>query len=243
MDQAVAAAKTAWVTGGSAGIGRATVDLLRARGAKLGVLDLEQPSDDTPWVRCDLSDAGSVRTAGQELAAQTGLPDILVCCAGIPSFQRIEVQSDDEWQRVLGVNLTGALHCIRLCLPAMLSQRWGRIVTVASGGAVRVREGRAAYATSKAGLIALTKVAAVEGAAAGVTANVVAPGVTDTEFATAVYGDRKKVANAARASSVSNPMGVIMEPIDIAEAIAFFCRPESRYITGQVLHVSGGSVM
>jgi NAD(P)-dependent dehydrogenase (short-subunit alcohol dehydrogenase family) len=235
--------KVAWVTGGSSGIGRAVVDTLASRGASVGILDMKAPDDRVAWARCDVSISESVAKATHVLSNQLGHADVLVSNAGISLSQTIEGHSDEEWSRVLGVNLNGAFHLIRACLPAMLEREWGRIITVSSGGGVRVLPQRAAYATSKAGLIALTKVAALEGAARGVTANVVAPGLTDTGMAAAVYGDRTGAAHAVGNSLAANPMGVLLEPSDIAEAIAFLASPESRYITGQVLHVNGGGVM
>jgi NAD(P)-dependent dehydrogenase (short-subunit alcohol dehydrogenase family) len=235
--------KVAWVTGGSSGIGRSVVSILACRGASVGILDVQAPSDGGAWAKCDVSATDSVDEATRTLAERTGYPDVLVSNAGISLSQSIEGHSGEDWNRVLGVNLNGAFYVIRACLPPMLKRRWGRIITVSSGGGVRVLPQRAAYATSKAGLIALTKVAALEGAGRGVTANVVAPGLTDTGMASAVYGGQDGAHRAVGNSMVANPMGVLLQPSDIAEAIAFLASPASRYITGQVLHVNGGSVM
>jgi NAD(P)-dependent dehydrogenase (short-subunit alcohol dehydrogenase family) len=210
---------------------------------RVGILDLHGPNDDVAWAKCDVSSADSVDEATHVLAERLGYPDVLVSNAGISLSQSIEGHTSEDWNRVLGVNLNGAFHVIRVCLPPMLERGWGRIITVSSGGGVRVLPERAAYATSKAGLIALTKVTALEGAKRGVTANAVAPGLTDTGMASAVYGDQDGAHRAAGTSLAGNPMGVLLEPSDIAEAIAFLASPASRYITGQVLHVSAGSVM
>jgi NAD(P)-dependent dehydrogenase (short-subunit alcohol dehydrogenase family) len=235
--------KVAWVTGGSSGIGRATVALLERRGATVGVLDLSEPAPDIPWQACDLSDPASVSVATGSLTAVTGPADVLVCSAGINASHPVVDHPDELWQRVLGVNLSGTFHAIRACLPTMLQRRWGRIVTLSSGGAVRVLADRAAYAASKAGIIALTKSVAQEGAQHGVTANVVAPGLTDTPMAAAVYGDEGQARVAVDRSSVANPMGVLLDPLDIAHGIDYLCGPEARYVTGQVLHINAGGVM
>jgi NAD(P)-dependent dehydrogenase (short-subunit alcohol dehydrogenase family) len=229
--------KVAWVTGGSSGIGRATVELLQRRGATVGVLDLTKPADDIPWVACDLSDPQSVAGATRDLAVVTGTADVLVCSAGINASHAVVDHPDRLWQQVIDVNLSGTFYAVRACLPAMLQRGWGRIVTLSSGGAVRVLANRAAYAASKAGVIALTKAVAHEGAARGVTANVIAPGLTDTPMAAAVYGDK------ADRSAVANPMGVLLEPLDIAHGVEYLCGPGARYITGQVLHINAGGVM
>jgi NAD(P)-dependent dehydrogenase (short-subunit alcohol dehydrogenase family) len=235
--------RVAWVTGGASGIGRATTDLLAKRGARVGVIDRQAPAGGRSWVECDIADPAAVRRATAELARLTGYPDILVNNAGINLSQRIDVHTDEDWSRVLAVNLSGAFHMLRACMPPMLEKGWGRLISVSSGGAVRALPARAAYASSKAGLIALTKVAAMEAASRGVTANVVAPGLTDTEMAASVYGNRDGAKEAVAKAAVANPMGVLLDPIDIAEAIAFLASSESRYVTGQVLHVNAGSVM
>ncbi|WP_167138038.1 SDR family NAD(P)-dependent oxidoreductase [Diaminobutyricimonas sp. TR449] len=232
------------MTGGSSGIGRATVALLGARGATVGVLDRTAPADsDTAWAQCDIADAASVEQSVAELAAHTGRADVLVCSAGINASHSAIEHPVDLWDQVLGVNLTGTFHTIRACLPSMLERRWGRIVTLSSGGAVRVLANRAAYAASKAGVIALTKAVAMEAADRGVTANVIAPGLTDTPMAAQVYGDRSGAESAVGTSRVANPMGVLLSPDDIAGGIDYLCSPAARYVTGQVLHINAGGVM
>ncbi|WP_166874953.1 SDR family NAD(P)-dependent oxidoreductase [Salinibacterium sp. ZJ450] len=233
----------AWVTGGSSGIGRATVDLLRKRGATVGVLDRDEPGDGSLWAWCDISDATSVDHAVAELAAQTGAANVLVCSAGINASHAVTGHPEELWDRVLGVNLTGTFHAIRACLPSMLEREWGRIVTLSSGGAVRVLANRAAYATSKAGVIALTKAVAMETGGRGVTANVIAPGLTDTPMAAEVYGGRTGAESAVGVSQVANLMGVLLSPADIAGGVDYLCGPTGRYVTGQVLHINAGSVM
>jgi NAD(P)-dependent dehydrogenase (short-subunit alcohol dehydrogenase family) len=235
--------KVAWITGGSSGIGRATVGLLERRGATVGVLDLSEPVGDIPWQACDLSNPASVSEAVDGLTAVTGPADVLVCSAGINASHPIVGHPDVLWQRVIDVNLSGTFYAVRACFPSMLQRRWGRIVTLSSGGAVRVLANRAAYAASKAGIIALTKSVAQEGAAHGVTANVIAPGLTDTPMAASVYGDRGHVHEAADRSSVANPMGVLLDPLDIAHGVDYLCGPGARYITGQILHINAGGVM
>lgn len=233
--------KVAWITGGSSGIGRATVELLERRGATVGVLDLSEPAGDIPWHACDLSNPDSVARAADNLTEITGPADVLVCSAGINASHPVVGHPDELWRQVIDVNLSGTFYAVRACLPSMLRRRWGRIVTLSSGGAVRVLANRAAYAASKAGIIALTKSVAQEGAVHGVTANVIAPGLTDTPMAASVYGDKSQ--EAVDRSSVANPMGVLLDPLDIAHGVAYLCGPEARYVTGQVLHINGGGVM
>jgi NAD(P)-dependent dehydrogenase (short-subunit alcohol dehydrogenase family) len=236
------AGRVAVVTGGSSGIGAAVVRLLRDLGAATAALDLH-PTDDPADVRCDVGDPASVHAGLDRVRGWHGEVDILVHSAGVPLRAVIAETRDEDWDRVLRTNLTGGFTALRAVLPGMVQRGWGRIVTVSSGTAVRVNPGSAAYAASKAGLIALTKVAAMEGAAHGVTANVVAPGLTDTPMTRSAIGSDDELLATARSSGISNPMGVVLSPADIASAIAWFCLPEAVHVTGQVLHVSAGSVM
>jgi NAD(P)-dependent dehydrogenase (short-subunit alcohol dehydrogenase family) len=143
----------------------------------------------------------------------------------------------------MAVNLTGAFHVTRAVLGGMIERGYGRIVNVASGTAVRVSPGAAAYAASKAGLIALTKAVALEGAAHSVTANAVAPGLVDTPMTRRLMPTDEALSTAATSSPIANPMGTVLSPDDIAHAIHFLCQTRSGRITGQVLHVNAGALM
>ncbi|GAA3909227.1 SDR family NAD(P)-dependent oxidoreductase [Microbacterium invictum] len=233
--------RVAWVTGGSSGIGAAAAQLLAAQGATVGVLDLTEPDSSLAWACCDLADPQSVTGAAEELTRKIGPADILVTSAGINASQEVVDHPDDLWERVLAINLSGTFYAIRACLPGMIERGWGRIVTVSATGGVRVLPGRAAYGSSKAAVIALTKAVAHEGAPHGVTANSVAPGLTDTPMAADMYDN--DAGTAVKVLNVSNPMKVLLEPIDIAHGVAYFCSTEARYVTGQLLHVNGGAVM
>jgi NAD(P)-dependent dehydrogenase (short-subunit alcohol dehydrogenase family) len=237
-------ASTAWVTGGSSGIGRAVVDRLVASGCEVGVIDLADPGRiDVTYQPCDLAEPASVAAALAGLGKTAGPPEGLVLCAGVAASQPVEGHDEATWRRVIEVNLTSALLLISHVLGPMRARGRGRIVTVASGTAVRVGRGSAAYAASKAGLIALTKTVALEAAADGVTANVVAPGVTDTPMTRAAFGSREAIAHAAVEGPLANPQGAPLDPSDVAGAIAFLLGDDASRITGQVLHVNGGSLM
>lgn len=233
--------RVAWVTGGAAGIGLETARLLTERGATVGVLDLAEPVSGDTWARCDLSDPDAVHAAAAQLTSMVGPADILVTSAGINASQSIVDHPEELWERVLSINLSGTFYAIRACLPGMLERGWGRIVTISAVGGVRVLSGRAAYGSSKAGVIALTKATAREAAAGGVTVNSVAPGLTDTPMAADMYANDPDAA--VKASRVANPMGTLLDPLDIANGVAFFCSEQAKHITGQVLHVDAGAVM
>jgi 2-hydroxycyclohexanecarboxyl-CoA dehydrogenase len=242
--------RTAWVTGGASGIGLATVARLAGEGARVGVLDVDEAGAmevairyDGRGVACDVSDVQSVDAAVSTLLERGGEPDILVNAAGISMSAPVAAHDEASWERVLAVNLTGAFHVTRAVLGGLIERGYGRIVNVASGTAVRVSPGAAAYAASKAGLIAFTKAVAVEGAAHGVTANAVAPGLVDTPMTRSLMPTDEALTAAATASPIANPMGTVLSPDDIAHAIHFLCQERSARITGQVLHVNAGALM
>ncbi len=240
----------AWVTGAASGIGRAVAHRLAEDGATLGLLDVATEGLtetarqlDSTAVECDIADEGSVEAATRALEERTGAPSILVNAAGISMSGLVADHDEASWHRVLDVNLSGAFHMTRAVLSGMIERRNGRVVNIASGSALRVSAGAAAYAASKAGLIAFTKAVAVEGAPFGVTANAVAPGLVDTAMTRRLMPTDDALLAAATSSPIANPMGVVLTPEDIAHAVAFLCHPASGRITGQVLHVNAGALM
>jgi NAD(P)-dependent dehydrogenase (short-subunit alcohol dehydrogenase family) len=232
-----------WVTGGSSGIGRAVVAGAIERGDVVGILDRQPPTEPVPFARCDVADVTSVDAACAALRAEIGLPRNLVLCAGVVANAPVADHDLGVWQHVLDVNLTGALFVLRSLVGDLCAARNGRIVTVSSGSAVRVGPGSAAYSASKAGLIALTKVVALEVAPFGVTANVVAPGVTRTPMTVAAFGGDEAIDVAAVSGRLAIPQGRPIEAGDVADAVLFLASDGASRITGQVVHVNGGSVM
>jgi len=251
------AGQVALVTGAASGIGRAVAQRLARDGAAVALLDvdaagvaetervvraLETPVR-TVTVTVDVSDAAQVRAAVERAVAALGTPAILVNCAGISRGGPVAGLGLEDWERVQAVNLRGTMLCCQVVTPLMAAAGYGRVVNISSGTGVRVGPGSAAYAASKAGVIALTKALAGELATSGVTANVVAPGITDTAMTRAAFGTREAIEAAAREGRIANPMGEVLEPEDMAAAVAFFALPESRHITGQTLHVNAGAFM
>jgi NAD(P)-dependent dehydrogenase (short-subunit alcohol dehydrogenase family) len=235
--------QVAWVTGGSSGIGAAVVDVLRSGGAAVAVMDLRR-SEQTAGVRyfdCDISSADAVEAAASAIEAEVGPPDILVTCAGVSGSAPIGELADELWSRVIAVNLTGTFNVVRRVFPTMTRRRRGQIVLISSDSAVRVLPGQAAYSASKAGVVALGKVVAVEGASYGIRCNTIAPGIVDTPMSRQRWPSREDLDAAATTSAVANLMGAVLDPVDIADAVAFLCGTASRHITGQLLHVNGGA--
>jgi NAD(P)-dependent dehydrogenase (short-subunit alcohol dehydrogenase family) len=238
------AGRVAWVTGGASGMGAATVELLRARRATVGVFDVKglegAPGDHN--LLCDVADPVAVVRATEAMASAIGPADILVSSAGIFEVHALGKTSDEVWARVVGVNLTGVFNMTRAVFTGMCDRGWGRIVSIASASAYRVGMGLTAYGASKAGVVALMKGTALEGAAHGVTANSIAPGIVDTPMIRKYFPTDERMQRAASDSPVANPQQAVIQPADVASAVVFLCLPESHRITGQTLHVNGGAI-
>ena len=242
----------AWVTGAGSGIGRAIAIKLARQGARIASIDIDATAaqitcdglaSPSMAIACDVAHENSVNEACAKLEIDLGAADILVNAAGITYAQSIADHDEHAWQKILDVNLSGPFHMSRAVHATMIARQYGRIVNIASGSGVRVGAGVGAYGASKAGLIALTKALANEGAEAGVTANAVAPGLVDTPMMREHMPETETLEAAVRDSNIANPMGLLLQADDIAHAVAFLCHPDSRGITGQVLHINGGAIM
>ncbi len=238
--------KVALITGAGRGIGLATARRFLAEGWKVALLDVEgelvkqavdgltQP-DDTLALVCDVSDATSVAAAFAGVQERFGRLDALVNNAGIAVFKPVLETTDEEWNRVLAVNLTGPFLCIKAAVPLMREVGSGAIVNITSISGLRASTLRIAYGTSKAGLAHLTKQMAVELAGLGIRVNAVAPGPVDTAMAKAVHSP--EIRADYHDAIPLNRYGLEEE---LAEAIFFLCSARASYITGQVLAVDGG---
>lgn len=239
--------KIALVTGGSRGIGRAIALKLAEAGCDVAILyagredaaretveALEGMGVRAMSVRCDVSDEAQADAAVRAVTEQLGAVDILVNNAGIVRDGLTMRMRTEDFRAVLDVNLTGAFHMIRACLPGFVRRRSGRIVNITSVSGMMGNPGQANYSSSKAGLIGLTKTVAREVASRGITVNAVAPGFIETDMTASMSGAALEKGLAAV------PMGRIGSAEDVACAVRFLAGDEAGYITGCVLKVDGG---
>ena len=243
------------VTGGGGGIGGATCRRFGAEGARVAVLDqnletaeataaaVREAGGTAAAFRCDITERASVDAAIAGVRTEFGPIDVLVNNAGWDIFKPFTKTEPAHWDRLIAINLTGALHMHHAVLPGMVERRSGRIVNVSSDAARVGSSGEAVYAACKGGLVAFSKTIAREHARHGITVNVVCPGPTQTalfEDYKAGAGNPEKLIDAFTRSI---PLGRIGQPEDLPGAILFFASDDAGYVTGQVLSVSGGLTM
>ncbi|TPE50734.1 3-oxoacyl-[acyl-carrier-protein] reductase [Amaricoccus solimangrovi] len=237
--------KTALVTGASGGIGGAVAKALAGQGAKLAlsgtrVAPLEALAGEigeAAVLPCDLSDAEAVEALPKRAAEALGGVDILINNAGVTRDQLFMRMSDEDWARVIAVNLTSVMRLSRGVLRGMMKARWGRIVNISSVVGVTGNPGQANYAASKAGVIGMSKSLAQEVASRGVTVNCVAPGFIATAMTDALNEEQRgRILGGI-------PAGRMGSAEEIAAAVVYLASAEAAYVTGQTLHVNGGMAM
>ncbi|PXX11369.1 SDR family NAD(P)-dependent oxidoreductase [Mycolicibacterium moriokaense] len=229
--------KTAVVTGGGSGIGRAVANRLRADGYHVATIDLN-PSDDEFAQTADVTDRAQVETALLAIRAQLGPVGILVNAAGLDGFKRFTDITFEEWQKVVDVNLNGVFHCIQAVLPDMVDAGWGRIVNISSSSTHSGTPYMSHYVAAKSAVNGLTKSLALEYGPAGITVNAVPPGFIDTPMLR--NAEARGRLRDVQATIDATPVRRMGKPEDIAAACAFLISEEAGYITGQILGVNGG---
>jgi len=242
--------KTAIVTGGSRGIGRAIALCLAERGARVAVNYLGNAAaaeetarhirsigSESVAVQADVCHPEDVRRLADETLKAFGNVDILVNNVGLTRDNLLLRMSEEDWDRVMETNLRAAFLCTKAVLRPMIRQRWGRIINVGSAGGIVGNAGQANYSAAKAGLIGFTRALAKEVATRNITANVIAPGFVQTEMTEHLTDDQRE------AIMRLVPMRRAGTSEEIGPAVAFLASEEASYITGHVLTIDGGLAM
>jgi 3-oxoacyl-[acyl-carrier protein] reductase len=238
--------RTAFVTGGTRGIGFAIATVLKGAGAKVALVGrqaetaaatAERLGEGAVGLGCDVADAAQVEAAIAGAERALGPIDILVNNAGVTRDNLLLRLSEAEWDTVLDANLKGAFHTTKAVLKGMMKRRAGRIINITSVVGLTGNKGQANYAASKAGLIGFTKSIAKEYASRNVLANCIAPGFIETDMTAALPAEAQQ----ALLSQIA--LGRLGQPDDVAGAVLFLASDLARYITGQVLVVDGGMVI
>ncbi len=241
----------ALVTGASRGIGAATARALAAHGWSVGInfrsdrdgaesvaASIEDSGGTALTLGADVSDADAAKEMLSRITGELGPVLVLVNNAGMTADNLSMRLSDEEWSRVLDVNLTGAFRLTRAALGPMMRERFGRVINVSSVVGLRANPGQANYAASKAGLIAFTRTVAAEVARRGVTVNAVAPGLIETELTRDFTGNGADGGSSALLDAI--PARRTGTPEEVAAAIRFLASDEAAYVTGAVLPIDGG---
>ena len=242
--------KVAVVTGASRGIGRAIALTLGQAGARVAVTctqqrdaaeevaaAVRQAGSDSRVYQFDVADFEATAQAFDQMVTDLGRLDVLVCNAGIRKDQLLVRMKPEEWNAVLQTNLAGTFHSARAAARTMIRQRWGRIIGISSVTGLVGNAGQANYAASKAGMIGFIKALAKELASRQITVNAVAPGLIETDMTQSLTETQRQ------ALLQQIPSGQLGTPEDVAACVLFLASEEARYITGEVISVSGGLTM
>jgi NAD(P)-dependent dehydrogenase (short-subunit alcohol dehydrogenase family) len=230
------------VTGGASGIGLATARMLRERGARVAVLDVGAPpqGEELLGISCDVTSDAQVRAAVDRVVAELGGLDVLVNNAAVSAVGTVADNPDEEWARVLDVNVTGVVRVTRAALPHLVASGSAAVVTTCSVVALVGVPDRALYGATKGALLALTLAMAADHVRDGVRFNAVAPGTADTPWVARLLAAADDPAAARARLEARQPMGRLVTADEVAHAIVYLASPLSGSTTGTVLTVDGG---
>jgi 2-keto-3-deoxy-L-fuconate dehydrogenase len=231
------------VTGGASGIGAAVVTELARQGARVAVLDLQDPPDGSPHalaIQADVADDASVRAAIEQITVRLGRLDVLVNNAGIGAQGTVEDNDDVEWHGVLDVNLLGMVRTSRAALPALRRSPSAAIVNTGSVAATAGLPQRALYSATKGAVLALTRAMAADHLHEGIRVNCVNPGTADTPWIGRLLDRADDPAAERAALEARQPHGRLVTPEEVALAVAYLAGPRSGSTTGTAIAVDGG---
>ena len=233
---------TAIITGAGSGIGLEVAKGLTAKGAKVFGFDINQGEMGSyaTYIKCDIGDALSVTEAFNEFAKSSKSLDVLINNAGIGSLTTVEKETDEVWHKVLNINVVGTARVSRLAIPLLRQSKHAAIVNTASVAAIDGIPNRAAYSASKGAVLALTLAMATDHLPDGIRVNAVNPGTTDTPWVKRLLDQADDAKVAKIALEARQPMGRLVSPSEIANAIIFLASPMQASITGTSLNVDGG---
>ena len=233
---------TAIITGAGSGIGLEVAKGLTAKGAKVFGFDINQGEMGSyaTYIKCDIGDALSVTEAFNEFAKSSKSLDVLINNAGIGSLTTVEKETDEVWHKVLNINVVGTARVSRLAIPLLRQSKHAAIVNTASVAAIDGIPNRAAYSASKGAILALTLAMATDHLPDGIRVNAVNPGTTDTPWVKRLLDQADDAKVAKIALEARQPMGRLVSPSEIANAIIFLASPIQASITGTSLNVDGG---
>ena len=238
--------RVAVVTGGARGIGKAISELFAQEGATVFIWDLLEAGEETAagirknggkatFTKISVTDKEAVEAAAKAIFEETGRLDILANNAGIVKDRTLLKMSMEEWDAVINVNLKGVFICTKACVPFMMENQFGRIITAASTAGMRGNYGQTNYSATKSGVIGMSKTWALELGKHGITANVIAPGYTITDMTATIPEEISK------GFAKQIPVRFLGEPIDIAHGYLFLASPEARFVSGVCLNIDGGA--
>jgi 3-oxoacyl-[acyl-carrier protein] reductase len=227
--------KVAIVTGGARGIGLGIADKLASLGAKVIVADIHEETTEHTFIRCDVSDMSNVKAMVEEVLNKFQRIDILVNNAGIYPPTSFSEMQEEDWDKLMSVNLKGTFNCAKAVSDSMMQQRYGKIINLSSIAGFVGFMGLTHYAATKSGIIGFTRGLALELAPFGINVNAIAPGGIDT------HGTKETLQGSAREGFIQAvPLKRLGTPQDIAELAAFLASDASSYITGQTIVCDGG---
>jgi len=246
------AGRVAIITGAGAGIGRSTALLFAKEGAKVVVADcdsgrgaetvsiIRQDGGEATFIQVDVSKAANVEKMVKTTVGRYGKLDILINNAGIYAQANVMEAAEEEWDRILDVNLKGVFLCSKHCIPEMITGGGGSIVNIGSEAGIVGIKNQVAYNVSKSGVIALTKSMAIDFAVNNIRVNCVCPGTTETPLVKAAVERAPDPAEARRALEEVRPANRLGRPEEIAAGILYLASDESPYATGSILSIDGG---